>query len=180
MTAILMILFAVMFAFMLLYQNAVLIYAATYSAQQGAEFWSNSGRNIDTGAGYTEDNLYFRIQELNSNDSLVASKKQKIETAARDKLARGILSPKKTTINVTFENNLLQRTITVDISQQIPFPFMGIAKYFGNHNEGLVLRAKAKSTVSEPAEYIRNIDLAMEYVQRFTEVISIKKLMSIK
>lgn len=180
MTAVLMILFAVMYAFMLLYQNAVLNYAATYAAQQGAEFWNDSGKDLNTGVGHAnDDGLYFRIRELNPSDQLVAAKKGKIEEAARDKLTKGILSPRNTTVVVEFEDNLLQRTVTVDIAQQIPFPFMGIARYFGNGG-GLVLKARAKSTVAEPAEYIRNIDLAMEYVQKFTKVVSVKMLKGFK
>lgn len=38
---------AVMFAFMLMYQNVVIIYAASYGAQQGARSWVDTGISID-------------------------------------------------------------------------------------------------------------------------------------
>ena len=154
---------AVMFAFMLMYQNVVIIYAASYGAQQGARSWVNTGISMDgTSREYTSG-LYSDIAELTGGGD-TSAKKKKIENAVKDKLKMSVFSTNTANINVNFENNILQRKVVVDIKQTIPIPFSGIAKFF-NNGEAFALKAKMEATVAEPTEYIRNIDYALEWIQ---------------
>lgn len=160
MSSILIILCAVLYAFMLLYQNVVVTYAASYAAQQGAAAWVNSGLNIEDGSGSYRSEPYYRIAELVGGGH-VAQKKQNIENCAREKLKSGILSVKDSVIHVEFKNYVFQRQIHVEIKQNIPIPFAQIAKFFNGGND-FSLSTKAVATVAEPAEYIRNCDYAVE------------------
>ncbi len=154
---------AVMFAFMIMYQNVVIIYAASYGAQQGARSWVNTGISTDGSQREYTSGLYSEIAEITGGGE-VAAKKTKIEDAVKEKLKMSIFSVDTAEIKVDFKNSILQRKVVVDINQQIPIPFGSIAKFF-NNGEAFAIKAKMEATVAEPTEYIRNIDYAMEWVR---------------
>ncbi len=156
MSAILLILCAVLYAFMLLYQNIVTVYAANYAAQQGAVNWINSGIDMETGEGKYKEEIYYRIAEF-AETKTVKNKKAKIEDMVKEKLKSGILSPKKSDIKVEFKNYVVQRQVQVEITQELPIPFSGIIQFFGG-GKPFEISTKAVAVVPEPAEYIRNID----------------------
>lgn len=160
MSSIIIVLFAILYAFMIMYQNVVVTYAASYGAQQGAITWVNSGLNIDNGSGNYNSEAYYRIAEF-AGGGKVSTKKTKIENCVKEKLKAGILSSKDSTINVEFKNYVFQRQVHVEIKQNIPIPFSGIVKFF-NGGKGFVISTKAVAAVPEPTEYIRNCDYAIE------------------
>lgn len=162
-SAMLIALCAVMYAFMIMYQNVVVIYAASYGAQQGARSWVNTGISMDgTSRNYTSG-LYSHIAELGGGGE-TSAKKTKIENAVKDKMKMSVFSTNTAKIKVDFENNILQRKVVVDINQKIPIPFSGIVKFFNNGKE-FAIKAKMEATVAEPTEYIRNVDYALEWIQ---------------
>lgn len=154
---------AVMFAFMLMYQNVVIIYAASYGAQQGARSWVDTGISINGTTREYTSGIYSDIAELTGGGD-TSAKKEKIELAVKEKLKMSIFSIDTASVSVNFENNILQRKVVVDIKQIIPIPFSGIAKFF-NNGEAFAIKAKMEATVVEPTEYIRNIDYAVEWIQ---------------
>lgn len=172
MTTIIFILFAVLYAFMLMYQNVIVTYAASYAAQQGAVTWVNSGLDINTGEGNYNSEPYYRIAELAGGGSSGA-KKTKIKSCAENKLKMGILPVKDNTVNVEFKNYLIQRQVQVEIKQTVPIPFGGIAKFFNGGND-FTIKTKSVAIVPEPAEYIRNVDYAIETATSLTKWINEK------
>lgn len=162
-SAMLIALCAVMYAFMIMYQNVVVIYAASYGAQQGARAWVNTGIKIDGSERNYASGLYNDIAELLCGGE-TSVKKTNIEKAVKEKLKMSVFSADAAKISVNFENNILQRKVVVDISQKIPIPFSGIAKFFNDGKE-FAIKAKMEATVAEPTEYIRNIDYALEWIQ---------------
>ncbi len=162
-SAMLIALCAVMYAFMIMYQNVVVIYAASYGAQQGARSWVNTGISIDgTNRSYTSG-MYSHIAELGGGGE-TSTKISKIKNAVKDKMKMSVFSTNTATIKVDFENNILQRKVVVDINQKIPIPFSGIVKFFNDGKE-FAIKAKMEAIVAEPTEYIRNVDYAVEWIQ---------------
>lgn len=158
MSAILMILFAIISAFLLLYQNVVMTYVATQAAQQGAVMWTDTSVQMaGTRQGVDKQNVYYRLGELVGGSK---TKTQKIETWAKEKLATMIpntlVGSGNEEVTVTFENNLFQRFVTVEIKKAVDIPFAGIMQFF---SQDLDMSIRVRSAVSEPAEYIRTLDL---------------------
>lgn len=149
MSAILIILCAVFYAFMLLYQNVTIMNAASYAATEGAAEWAK------------DDRLYRHFLEFSSAN--VSEKKEKVKKIANDRLKGGVLSSNNTKVEVEFKNSWGKRSIVVEISQEISVPFPMIAKFF-NGGKALELKAQATADIAEPAEYIRNIDYGIEWV----------------
>jgi hypothetical protein len=56
-------------------------------------------------------------------------------------------------------------------------PFGGI-KRFLNGKETVTLACKSTAAVTEPAEYIRNVDLALELTKKLEDSIDIEGVMS--
>jgi hypothetical protein len=89
---------------------------------------------------------------------------KKIQVAVYSDLERGIIRPQETTVTVNFRNGLLNRDISITITQKMKI-------IFGTIN----LTGTAKASETEAPEFIRNIDLAVEYAQRVKKGLS-KKL----
>lgn len=162
-STILIALCAAMYAFMIMYQNVVVIYAASYGAQQGARAWVNTGIKIDGTERNYNSEVYYDITEIFGGGG-VAVKKEKIEKAVEDKLKMSVFSAKDAEIKVDFDNYILYKRVTVEINQKIPIPFSGIVKFF-NNNETFAITAKIEAAVTEPTDYIRNIDYAVEWIK---------------
>ena len=165
MSTVLMILFAMLFAFMLLYQNVVIMHAAAYAVQQGAEDWT---KNNDT--------VYYRLSEITSS-SIVQNKLDKIEEIAKDKLSAGILPLRNSIVEAKFQNSFIQRKITVKIEQSIPFPIPGVAKLFGD-SDVILLSTESSSVISEPTEYTRNFDFGIELAERAAKSFNADEILS--
>lgn len=154
---------AVMYAFMIMYQNVIIMYAASYGAQQGARSWVNTGISMDGSVRNYNSELYNDIAEATGGGK-INEKKENIKKTIKGKMKLSIFSTSNAEINVDFKNNILQRKVIVEIKQKIPIPFSGIVKYFNNGNP-FEIKAKIEATVVEPTEYIRNIDYAVEWVK---------------
>lgn len=166
MSSVLMAIFAVFYSFTLIYQNVVIMYAASYGAQQGAMAWENTGIDIDGKSREYNEALYDRILEIGGGGHM-SEKKNNIEQCVREKLKMGIFNVNKINVKVDVNNNILQRKITVEVSQDVPIPLSGIVKYFGG--DTMMLHAKTSAVIDDPAEYIRNLDYVMEWVKRGME-----------
>ncbi len=96
-----------------------------------------------------------------------------IQLAVYQELSRKIMKPQETTVTVNFQQELLTRGITITITQDMEL-FFGSIKRFFDGKETISITGTAKASVTEPPEYIRNIDLALEYAQRIKKGLSEK------
>lgn len=173
MSTIIFIIFAIVSAFLLLYQNAVMYYVATQAAQEGAVMWTDTSHDLDgNGGGGDSQGLYYRIGELFGGGE-VSGKTGKIkawaEQSLREMTPNTLIGSGKETVEVTFQNYFVQRYIEVSITKEIDIPFKDIAKYFG---QDLDMHVKVRASVSEPAEYIRNIDYGIELSKSIWKMVS--------
>lgn len=168
MSALLIIIVTIYYAFMAMYQYAIITYAASYGAEQGATAWVNGGDGLE-GASY-DDGIYYRLGELGGGDG---QKIESIKRAVEDKIKGGVLSTDGTVVDVDFENTLLQRKIVVNVKQNVNIPFAAILNYFTDSEE-FTINTKATAVIAEPAEYIRNIDYAKELATGLVEWIEAK------
>jgi hypothetical protein len=162
MSAILFIIFAIISAFLLLYQNVVMTYVASQAAEQGAVMWTDTSVQMDgSREGEDTQGYYYRIAELNGESGGAAAKKEEIRAWAAERMSEMIpnsmVGSGAEEINVSFENTFFQRFVVVEIKKQVNIPIAGIMQYF---SDDLNMSVKVRAAVSEPAEYIRTLDLA--------------------
>lgn len=159
MSTLLFIIFAIISAFLLLYQNAVMEYVATQAAQQGAVYWTDTSVQMDgSRSGKDSNGLYYRISEMSGgNSAKCAHIKKWAEDKMKSMIPRSIVGNGAEQVNVTFKSSLMQRYVIVEIKKEVNIPFASIMQYF---NDDLNMRVKVQASVSEPAEYIRTLDFA--------------------
>ncbi len=202
-STLILIIAGIVFAFMLMYQKTLLAQAATNAAQQGAEIWADPRR--DMSRGLTGEDEKLKLGELYSalvdfgteyeatlqvledagkapeeGKGAQEQKFNRIRQMVCDELYRGLLKPKDTKLRIDFGNTVLERKITVTIQQEIRIPLGGIMNLFGN-NKTITLTGTGTSVVADPAEYIRNLDLGLEYAHRAADATGLKeKLTALK
>lgn len=161
MSTMIFLIFAIISAFLLLYQNAVMYYVATQAAQEGAVMWSDTAQTMDGGTdGEDDQGLYYRVGELFGADG---GKTERIRAWAQERLKEltpnTLIGSGDESVEVEFHNYLVQQVVEVRITKEVDIPFREIAQYF---HQDLDLQVTARAAVSQPAEYIRNIDYALE------------------
>lgn len=198
-SVVIFLLFVLIFSFMIMYQKAVLEKTASMVAQQGAEIWVDSHKQINNGywdLDKDKDSIYYRLFD----DSLFTGKKysitinnsaqlgellfegKEIEDIQEQKftkmkrlifseLNKGILKPSRTIVEISFIN-VQERKIEVSLTQDIKIPLGFLVKLIDKKGS-LELNCKGAAVVTEPAESIRNIDFAIEYARKVRETIDI-------
>jgi len=208
---VLFMIFIIIAAALFLYQKVVIVRAASFAAQQGAEVWTDSRQDINTGAwdnGEKEDPLYYQLSSdslfsfisssnnnsckevinsseeldnlkerdfkilMDENSDLLDKKIAKIKLGIYEKLSHGLLNPMQTTIEIKYDNILIKRQVTVKISQNLKIPFGQMKEIFDN-KDYITISSTSTAIVSEPTEYIRNIDLVIEYAHRIGDALNI-------
>ena len=188
-TSIVLAIVTLLFAFIYMQQKAYLTAAAAYAAEQGAELWDSTMGGIEHPVGYrvfdnllmsekTYEGLLVRekvgdgqsrlVLRLDSDESLPGHKMVLIGEALGKRLERAALKPQETRVKLTFSNNGLRQRLTIEIVQKVKVP-LGSIKALFDGKETLNLYARSEAAVTEPAEYIRNVDLAVELSSRFRE-----------
>ncbi|MHB1394031.1 MAG: TadE family protein [Clostridia bacterium] len=190
-TLIVFVILTLLFTFLYMQQKASLVSAASFAAQQGAELWQDSRKSMENGEvnkaeadsiGYRVfDNLLFSsktfegyfqevsapegrkklVLKMDAGDSLPGQKVSLIGEALCKRIGSTVLRPKSSKVRITYINNALRGRLSVEIIQEIKVPLGGIKALFDG-KDTLTLNGQSKSAVTEPAEYIRNIDLAIE------------------
>ena len=176
MSTIIFIIFAIIMAFLLIYQNAVMYYVATQAAQEGAVMWTDPTRTLDgTGGGEGDRSLnyyYHRIGEFFGGGG-ISENKAKISNWAKQKLKEltpnTIVGSGAETVKVEFHNYVMVRIVEVSITKEIDIPFKEIARYF---SADLDMSVTAKATVADAPEYIRNVDYGMELAGEIWKLVS--------
>jgi hypothetical protein len=202
-SVVLFVLMTLVFSFMVMYQKAILAKTVSIVAQQGAEIWTDSRKQIENGYWdhmQEQDSIYYRLfddslltskkysitansfkqlegllSERNTGEGIQDKKFSKMKKLMVSELRKGILKPSKTTVDILFSNKL-QRKIEVSLAQNIKIPLGFLGKLIGK-NGSMDLTCKGVAFVVEPAENIRNIDLGMEYAKTIGEAIDIKSMM---
>lgn len=168
-----LILIALLFASVFIYQKAYLYYLASVTAENAAANWNNSWKETPTGS-YSlgeYDGLYWRFTDdqildiLTSksayNDSYNTTDESFKDNLVNKKLKKASeLIPKGIEGTLKYENKLIERKIIVELSAPLELPL--VSRIFGNE-----VRATASSTVTEPVEFIRNIDLITKYSDKY-------------
>ena len=173
MSTIIFIIFAIVSAFLLLYQNAVMYYVATQAAQEGAVMWADTAHDLDGNvSGKDDQKLYYRITELLGGNG---TKTGKIKSWAQQKMKkmvpRTLIGSGAESVEVEFHDYVVQRVVEVRITKDINIPFKEIVQYFGKDTK---MTVHAKASVSEPAEFIRNVDYGYEIVTALWKKVSSK------
>lgn len=196
MSILLMIIITVIYGLLLLYQKSLLVKSAAAAAQQGAEIWADLRRyDQDAFMGDTkklslselyqqlfdfsrkyeiEINILEETEKEETGGSLQDQKLQKIRHMACSGLERGLLKPEISLLEINFSNKVLERKIEVTITQEVKVPLGAIKSFFDGKNT-VTLKGIGTAVVAEPDEYIRNIDLGLEYSGRALEALSVEK-----
>ena len=197
---------ALLFTFLYMGQRASLESFASFAAQQGAELWLDSRRNMEDGKinnkrpedsmGYRIfDNLLFSsttyegyfereasdngktrvVFKMDAGNNLPGHKALLIGEDLCKRIESTILKPESTRIRITFNNNALRGRLIVELIQEIKVPLGGIKEFFDG-KDTLTLSVQSEAAVSEPDEYIRNVDLILELSKRLGEELDLGEL----
>jgi len=157
---------------LIIYQHARLIVAADRIAEKTAYVWDNSHKRIDTGALERDarDGLYWRLisdgllplvsggTSMKIVLEIPVDQPEQLRSLPLRKLERSSsLIPHGTRGEITFQNTLLERRITVQLRKPLRLP-LWLHALFGSE-----LEAEASAIVSDPVEYLRTIDLIRTY-----------------
>lgn len=174
MSTIIFIIFAIVSAFLLLYQNAVMYYVATQAAQEGAVMWADNAHDLDGNVrGQDNQSLYYRLADLvnQENEAKEGVITSWIQQKMKKLVPRTLIGSGTESVDVQFHDYVVQRVVEVRITKEVKIPFKEIVQFFG---KDLKMTVHAKASVSEPAEFIRNVDYGYEIVTTVWKKISSK------
>lgn len=151
------------FFLMFIYQKFTSLEGAVYTVKERAATWDNSFRDLETGSrgeSFRTDGLYWRIIADYSGSDLVSQKQKNANVFARSKLGYGRLSyfPEEDEITTKYVNRVINRTVSVDVGQDIQASYPGLSKLLGTS-----IFSSASADIAEPVEFIRTYELANEY-----------------
>lgn len=169
---ILIMIFALMFAFEVMYQYVVLEYAASYGATRGAMMWQYDVKELDfINGGGKKEGLYHDIDELLSGG--ISSDRKKMIVDETTKIVKSLsIFGGDVDVEPTYKGALTGRTITVSVSQKVAIPFDAILEYFDD--DVGTLKAGSAANIYDPDEFIRNIDYGYELSSALVKQISEK------
>lgn len=180
MSTLIMVLSLLILSFMLIYHQTLLARTAAQVSQQAAAMWVRGEMGEGLYYRLLNDSLYREIvhydevlgQEDLKNyalgvkvlmgDRVLEEKFTAIERLVYTNLCKAIKKPQQTQVTVKYKNHILTRQLTVLVSQEMKIPF-GRLKQFFDGKDTITLTASAAAEVTEPAEFIRNADLVLEY-----------------
>ncbi len=158
---ILIAIFAVLFAFQVLYQYVVIEYAASFGAERGAMLWDYDYSGVDFVKGTVgeKNSLYFDLDFFDWGGEK-NEKTQRIEMETK-KIADSLtLVGGDIKVSAKTKNSIIGNSIEVTVTQDINIPFQSLIAYFNNGNMGLT--SKSSASLYDPDEFIRNSDYLYE------------------
>ncbi len=126
------------------------------------------GTDGEAGPGY--------VLVMDTGEGLPGKKAALIASALGRKIENSVLKPESTRVKLIYSNNGIRGRLTVEIIQEIKVPLGGMKKLFDG-KATLSLAGSSSAAVTEPAEYIRNVDLAVELSRRFGEQLDLKGIL---
>lgn len=185
-SALLIVLMVLIFSFILMQQKLQIRSTAIAVAQEAAQLWVE-----DNGLYYRifDDGVFNKDQEFHfegigvlrpednkpQGDGFYEQKFTRINGLIIERLSKTLRDPERTTITINYDNNLLSRTITIKLSQDMNIPLANMRRFFGG-GDSFTITETGKAVITEPAEYIRNIDLALEYATKVKSKIKFKDI----
>lgn len=163
MPTILIAIFAVLFAFQLIYQHVVIEYAASFGAGRGALYWGYKMDSVDfiKGTAGEKEGLYYSTAEiLGLKGADIAKKKEKIKSETQEVIKKLTIIGGNADVKVDYNKSLLGQNVVVEVNQEINVPFKMLLTYFNGGD--MKLTARSTASLYNPDEYIRNIDYAYE------------------
>lgn len=163
-----LILFALFFLGIWMFQEAVLYHKASMTAERVTFAWSNRQRDLKTGAlsvkelrqfEQNSDGLYRRLglpgqqtvrfdSEQNGSSSRLASFLQQHPSAYQG--------------DATFENKLLQKSVTIHLEDAMNLPSLYTERFILQETN----KTRSMSVIVDPVEVIRTVDLIQAYTHR--------------
>lgn len=113
------------------------------------------------------------VLKMDTGDNLPGQKVALIGEALSRRIRDSVLKPKNAKVTITYTNNGLRGSLSVEINQEIKIPLGGIKEFFDG-KDTLTLSGQSTAMVAEPDEYIRNIDLAIELSKKLGEELDLK------
>jgi hypothetical protein len=159
----------------IVYQQVMLYYAASVTGERAAFHWDNSYRNPVSGIVEPErrDGLYWRLGDDSMLEAAIGwvgdsppvsyslrngNQGEEMTLPMRKMAAAGAWLPEQYAGELLYDRGPLLRTVIVRL--RLPIASAGFGMLSGR-------RAQAKSSVVEPAEFIRSVDLARYYAAKF-------------
>ncbi len=176
---VLLVLAALIYICLILYQQAYIQSVASTAAERGASAWNNVSKDmymeqVDSGE-LNSNPLYWRLTEGLSTD-MRREKTDKVNKFVRYSIARYSLLGKRPdadytqynlknlTVKCVLKDCAIYKRLEVKVAEKYDLPFKAWLKPFGMGGE-FYISASAGAFINEPAEFIRNTDLAADLVR---------------
>lgn len=160
-----------LFCFMIMHTRISLMKTAVETAEKAANTQGFYEKTLDL--ILSNEQVLFE-ETIEKKDLPEQKERQDIPAKLYQQLEKGLIKPERIYVKITLENNFLTKSIKVDISEDIKIPF-GRVKALGDGRDYLTLTARGRAVIVNPTQYIRNVDLSLEYLNRIKEG---KKLLS--
>lgn len=173
MPTILFIIFAIFFAFQLMYQHVIIEYAASFGATRGAMMWDYESGGVDFIGGSVGDKvgIYYNLDQMLSGEG-IDERRTMIREQTKKIVDSLTVFGGDVKVEAEYEGKLIGRTLTVTVRQDVAIPFDALLTYF---NEGdMELRAQSTASLYDPDEYIRNIDYIYELASSIADEVADK------
>jgi hypothetical protein len=168
---ILLMMIALLFLSIYMYQKVSLYYMASHVAEKTAFHWTNSYKEpiegeVEMGKAdelywrFTDDRMLGGLLQMNDRNKpeTYTIGNAKVETLPEKKMKKvADLLPDGISGNVTYRNKLSSREIEVKLQSSLKVPS------FLNHILGNSLMVTTTSKIVDPVEFIRNVELIRDY-----------------
>ncbi|MBQ7264492.1 MAG: hypothetical protein IJS61_00150 [Firmicutes bacterium] len=158
-----------------MYEQVRLNAIAQDTAERGGMIYAVKDKEMYTGRIGSEEfnaqNPYWRIYDANGKDRI-----DKIRTYAIEKLNKYKIEKEEyssSAVSVKPINYFVYKRIIVDINVEYNVPFGGILNIFMKSK--YPIHAHAEANVSEPAEFVRTIDLGRDIIDAFLGAEKVEK-----
>jgi hypothetical protein len=81
------------------------------------------------------------------------------------RLSRSPIKPRRTTLVIKLSKDILTTNLHVTVTQDFKVPFARLKGFFDG-KEFITISETGTATIFSPTQYIRNVDLSLEYLQR--------------
>jgi hypothetical protein len=165
---------ALIFLCMMLYQQVYMKAAIDYAANRGAAIWSNPLKGIDDGAVNKKDlgkgGLYWQIYDFHKEDKKSSLKAYLKGTSTKSSYINkyNIINPSSQDISVDLEDFIVYKKLEITAVSKYKMPFGGILKLFGSDGY-YTIKSEANAVLNEPVEFIRNTDFILDVERELEE-----------